>query len=64
MKYNLLFSKPPAWGALPDWEVKLDDPVLIPYTFSAAGTPKAVTLSHRNLVSRLVLQETRLKFKV
>ena len=37
MKYNLLFVKPPAWGLLPDWEIGLDDPAIIPYTVGSSG---------------------------
>eukprot|EP01125_Pyxidicula_operculata_P004149 TRINITY_DN1605_c0_g1_i1.p1 TRINITY_DN1605_c0_g1~~TRINITY_DN1605_c0_g1_i1.p1 ORF type:complete len:449 (+),score=104.58 TRINITY_DN1605_c0_g1_i1:24-1370(+) len=50
MKYNLLFDKPPGWGALPDYNVTSAENCLLAYTDE--GT-KGVALTHQNVATSL-----------
>eukprot|EP01125_Pyxidicula_operculata_P000579 TRINITY_DN10580_c0_g1_i1.p1 TRINITY_DN10580_c0_g1~~TRINITY_DN10580_c0_g1_i1.p1 ORF type:complete len:457 (-),score=129.78 TRINITY_DN10580_c0_g1_i1:15-1385(-) len=51
MKYNLLFNKPPGWGALPDWEVPVESTCFIPFT---NGGTKGAALTHVNMSAALL----------
>jgi len=54
MKYNLLFGKPPGWGALPDWEIRSDETFGLPFTDNAT---KGLALQHYNLTANLLQLE-------
>jgi long-subunit acyl-CoA synthetase (AMP-forming) len=61
MKYNLLFGKPPGWGALPDWTVKPEDVAAIHYGPAIRGAkPKGLVVTHRNLISNVIQAEKAL----
>jgi len=51
MKYNLLLGKPPGWGALPEWVVKAEEVMCLPYT---ANGEKGVELTHAQVTKNLL----------
>jgi len=51
MKYNLLLGKPPGWGALPEWVIKPEEVMLVPYTSQGE---KGAELTHRQVTKSLL----------
>jgi len=51
MQYNLLFNKPPGWGALPDWVIKTDEILLYPHGHLG---DRGVSLHHGNLNASII----------